>query len=91
MSAPNPDAPTQAQLNALRRLALASGTTFAWPATKWEASREITRLAAIGRSPRFERHQDRVEASLTNPDHQPANRVHDDEVTGYGSTATWRH
>ena len=49
MSAPNPDAPTQAQLNALRRLALASGTTFAWPATKWEASREITRLAAIGR------------------------------------------
>ena len=59
--------------------------------TKWEASREITRLAAIGRSPRFERHQDRVEASLTNPDHQPANRVHDDEVTGYGSTATWRH
>ena len=42
--------------------------------TKWEDSREITRLLAIGWSPRFERHEDRVEASLTNPDHQPAPR-----------------
>ena len=61
-----------------------------WPETRGQASREITRLAALAPSPHHERRQDRREASLTHPDHQPSNRVHDDEVTGYGSTATWK-
>jgi len=90
MRRPTELAPTQAQLNALRRLAVIRGVTFVWPDTRQEASREITRLAALEPSPRHERRRDRQEAGLTHPDHQPTNRVHDDEVTGYGSTATWK-
>ena len=90
MRRPTELAPTHAQLNALRRLAVIRWVTFVWPDTRQEASLEITRLAALSPSPRHERRRDKVEASLTHPDHQPANRVHDDEVTGYGSTATWK-
>ena len=90
MRRPTEPAPTQAQLNALRRLALTRGVTFVWPETRRAASQEITRLAALDSSPRHERRQDRRETSLTHPDHQPTNRVHDDEVSGYGSTATWK-
>jgi hypothetical protein len=90
MRRPTELAPTQAQLNALRRLAVIRGVTFVWPETRAQASAEITRLSSLQPSPRHERRRDKVEASLTHPDHLPTNRVHDDEVTGYGSTAAWK-
>jgi hypothetical protein len=49
--------PTSKQLSTLRRLANQTGTSFASPKTKWDASREISRLITLanGTDHRLER------------------------------------
>jgi len=79
--------PTPRQLHYLRSLAQQTGTTFATPATRADASSEIARLRQLKRSgapPSFSersRHE-RLPTYATAP--QP------DEIDGFGSTARWR-
>jgi hypothetical protein len=82
--------PTRRQLQLLRTLAQRTGQTFVTPATKIDAMREIDRLQQQVPSSRVERHLDRqaVWNRETNRDPSLA-AIRDDEVSGYGSTATW--
>jgi hypothetical protein len=81
-----PGAPTERQLRYLRSLASRTATTFAIPATRQEASREIERLISFSRSRRPE-----AERNEWDPDDQLeyATSVSPDEVTGFGSSARW--
>ena len=83
------DPPTRKQLNYLRSLAERTGTTFAPPSTRLQARREIDRLKARTPSGRHERSEDRDAVSRGLAEQQPASRVRDDEITGYGSQARW--
>jgi hypothetical protein len=71
----------------LRTLAMQTGTTFASPHTRQDASREIDRLkhlkATCGRHVEVMDHD--------HPAEQPyATAVQPHEVSGFGSSATWR-
>jgi len=84
--------PTRKQLAYLRTLAEQTGTTFAYPATRAEASAEIQRLKTIPRSRAGDAQRDRraVQRDLTNrPD--DATAIRDRDVRGYGSSARWAH
>jgi hypothetical protein len=61
-----PDKPTPRQQRYLRQLAEQTGTSFAPPTTKAQASREIARLEGLQRSPRADRIRDQraVQADL---------------------------
>lgn len=78
--------PTVKQLSYLKALAIKTATSFAYPKTRWEASREIERLKALkrsGRRPMSEpRQPDRDAVYGTAP--------RAEEITGYGSQAHWR-
>ena len=74
----------------LRSLAQKTGTSFAPPTTKAEASREIERLKKLAESPRHEREHERRAVSEGLATGTSAARVREDEVEGYGSTARWR-
>ena len=82
--------PTGAQLRYLRKLAERTGTSFTPPATRRQASAEIARLKRHPRSARFERGDDRRAVGRALREQQPASSVRDDEIRGYGSSATWR-
>jgi hypothetical protein len=82
--------PTGAQLRYLRQLADQTGTTFTPPATCRQASAEIARLKRRSRSARFERRDDRRAVGRDVGEQQPASSVRDDEIQGYGGSATWR-
>jgi hypothetical protein len=84
--------PTAKQLAYLRALADRAGQTFAYPHTRRQASAEIRRLRAQKPSSRVERRIERREiadAIARGPD-AAAGIDLDRDVTGYGSTATWR-
>lgn len=83
---PSSEAPTPRQLRYLRALAEKTGTTFTYPSTRAQASREIDRLSRRPREPRDSRARDHVE------DHQGvyATAVQVEEVAGFGASATWR-
>ena len=85
---PTDDRPTQKQQRYLRSLAQRTGTSFTPPATKAQASREIERLKQLAASPRYERLADRE--AVAKAQRGGDARVRPSEVTGYGSTATWR-
>jgi hypothetical protein len=88
---PNHDTtPTGAQLRYLRQLADQTGTTFTPPATRRQASAEIARLKRRPRSASFERCDDRGAVGRDVGEQQPASSVRDDEIQGYGSSASWR-
>jgi hypothetical protein len=88
---PNHDSkPTGPQLRYLRQLADQTGTTFTPPATRRQASADIARLKGRPRSARFERGDDRRAVGRDLGEQQPASSVRDDEIQGYGSSATWR-
>jgi hypothetical protein len=87
---PRESKPTQRQLRYLRQLAERSGTSFTPPATRRQASEQIKRLKQRSRSPGFERRQDRQAVSQGLAEQQPASSVRDDEISGYGVSATWR-
>lgn len=82
--------PTSKQLTYLRKLALSTGETFATPATREDASREITRLSRRKASSRTEVRLDRdaVSKGLTERVGDAAS-VRASEVTGHGSSARW--
>ena len=83
---PSSEAPTPRQLHHLRALADRSGTTFTYPSTRAQASREIDRLSRLPREPRDSRRRDHVEEDRV----AYATAVQVDEVAGFGSGATWR-
>jgi len=83
--------PTPKQLAYLRALAERTGQTFATPRTSREASAEIRRLKATPSESRLERRIERDEiADAIASRSQDGVRVTRSEVTGYGSSATWR-
>jgi hypothetical protein len=87
--------PTNKQLATLRRLANQTGTSFASPRTRWDASREISRLIKLanGTDHRLEhdtmrRERRAITVDLAERPHD-ATAIRDDEVTGWGSSAHW--
>jgi hypothetical protein len=84
------DPPTRSQLNRLRKLAALKGQSFAYPATRADASKEIQRLDRAVFSTSAERAVDRQ--GIVRDDHPllSAARVFDDEIEGFGSGARWR-
>lgn len=88
---PSGPPPTAKQQRYLRRLALERGVSFTPPRTRREASSLIDEM----RRRRPELHSDRrrelrdVQADLATG-HGDAARIRDDEITGYGSSATWK-
>jgi hypothetical protein len=80
-------APTQRQLSYLRVLAGKSATTFSYPQTRGQASREIDRLLKLGSSPDPSPLEDR---ETHREQLHYATAVQAEEVSGYGSSATWR-
>jgi hypothetical protein len=83
--------PTPRQLRFLKSLAERTGQTFTYPKTSADASAEIDRLKHTRPESRSDRRYERkliadqVATGLNNT------AVHNDETTGYGSDATWRH
>jgi hypothetical protein len=87
MSPSTEPTPTGPQLRYLRALAAKTGTTFAYPATRSDASREIDRLRKRKSEPRTPSLEtDGLEAE----DLAYATAVHPSEISGFGSSATWR-
>jgi hypothetical protein len=86
------DRPTSKQLSYLRTLADRSGQTFAYPRTRAQASAEIRRLKAATPSTRSERVIERREIAdaIARGPQNAASVDLERDVTGYGSTATWR-
>jgi hypothetical protein len=79
--------PTERQLRYLRALAGRTATTFAYPTTSGEASAQIDRLRRLeveARAPRLQA------GDLDAEQHLYATAVHPSEVSGFGSSATWR-
>src|SRR5881392_3222868 len=83
--------PTARQQRYLRQLALARGVTFVPPRTSREASRLIDQLKR--RDPDSgadRRHELRAVQDDLAGDRGEAARVRADEISGYGSSATWK-
>lgn len=86
--------PTTRQINYLKALAKRTGQTFTWPKTSSAASREITRLKTVTSTGfTFAELHAEAQARALHGDaplqYSPA--IRDDEIKGYGSTATWSH
>jgi hypothetical protein len=82
--------PKQRQLSYLEDLAKKAGESFTYPPTRGKASAEITRLLARKSLSSAERHREAIEAwSREGERHGDAAAVREDEVAGWGSTATW--
>ena len=77
--------PTPKQLRYLRVLAEQTGTTFTPPTSSAEASREIDRLAALKRERARTANCPTPQSSVS-----MQRRRQPDEISGWGSTATWR-
>jgi hypothetical protein len=87
-----PDAPpTAKQQRYLRQLAMERGVTFTIPATRAQASRAIDQLRRRRPEPISDRRREirAVQDELATSCGDSA-RVQDRELTGYGSTATWK-
>ena len=83
-----PKPPTAKQLRYLRALANQTGTTFTPPKSSYEASKAIKEMQHRPISTRHEHDDDRN--SIASRDGASGGvEVRDDEITGYGSTATW--
>lgn len=82
--------PTRKQLAYLRDLAISRGQTFTTPRTSREASTEIRRLKALRPTGRVERRVEREDGERhISRERLDSAAVRRDEVTGYGSSATW--
>ncbi len=93
MSEPHPysgqaNRPTRKQMVALRKLAAARGQTFAYPATRAEASAEIARLLRTPGSTRAERAIEIHTGQQIAPPMSSA-AVREDEILGHGGSARW--
>ncbi len=78
--------PTSRQLAYLRVLAQRTGTTFANPSTRREASSEIRRLESL---PSFSGPRERQTLQRDRVRIEPASAIQPDELSGYGSHARW--
>ncbi len=85
------DPATHRQLAYIKQLAYSRGVSFIPPATRLQASRLIDQLRNRRPSPRFEITDDRDATTLRHGEHAPASTPRDDEISGYGSHAHWRH
>jgi len=84
--------PTRRQLAYLKVLADRAGQTFTYPISREEASLQINRLERAEPSTRTERRVERKQiADAIATGSTDSTRVRDDELAGYGSTATWAH
>ena len=84
------DPPTAKQLRYLRALAEHTGTTFATPTTRRQASEAIDRLCRREIEPHSERRRQRREISDDLARASDSGGVRPDEIAGYGSHAHWR-
>jgi hypothetical protein len=84
--------PTPRQQRYLRQLALQRGVTFVVPRTRAEASRLIDQLKRRAPEPRADRHREirAVQDDMARGRGDAAQVREDIEVTGYGSSATWK-
>lgn len=85
------DPATARQLDYIKQLAYSRGVSFIPPGNRVQASRLIDQLKTRERSASFEISADRDATILRHGEHAPASAPHDDEITGYGSHAHWRH
>jgi hypothetical protein len=83
---------TARQQRYLRQLALERGVSFAPPRTRFEASRLIDRLKLRPPEPRADRRREirAVQDDLARGRGDAARVREELEITGYGSTATWK-
>jgi hypothetical protein len=84
------DRPTAKQLRYLRALADQTGTTFATPTTRRQASEAIDELSRRPTEDRATRRRDRRGISDDLATARPDSSVLPDEISGYGSGAHWR-
>jgi hypothetical protein len=83
--------PTARQQRYLRQLALERGVSFVPPRTCFEASRLINQLKRQPPEPRADRRREiRAVRDDLARDRGGAARVRESEISGYGSTATWK-
>ena len=85
------DPATHRQLTYLKQLAYSRGVSFIPPRNRGEASELIDQLKNRSPSPSYEIRADREQTTALHGEHAPASAPHDDEITGYGSHAHWRH
>ena len=90
MSPSTTKSPTTKQLAFLKALADRTATTFTYPRTSVEASREINRLRKLAPLTADERSIARRALDGDRETLTPASAVRADEIVGYGSSATWR-
>jgi hypothetical protein len=89
-SQPQPKKPTAKQMEYLGDLAKRTGETFPFPTTRAQASAEINRLKRRPFLTSAERRREAFEARCRDGErHGDAAAVREDEVAGWGSTATW--
>lgn len=85
-----PKPPTAKQLRYLRHLAQSTGTTFTPPKTIGQARAMIDSMKRRRPTSRAEAAQERREIALDMATRRgDAAKVHDQELSGYGSSATW--
>jgi hypothetical protein len=90
-SQPQSSKPTTKQVKYIKDLARKRGETFTFPQTRAQASAEIKRLLARESLTPAERRREAFEARCEAGErHGDAAAVRGDEVSGYGSSATWR-
>ena len=83
--------PSSKQLRFLRNLAEGCGESFTYPTTVAEASAEIERLKARKPTGRTNRRREISQVRRAMAERGgDATAVHSTEITGYGSSATWR-
>jgi hypothetical protein len=89
-SQPQPKKPSTKQMNYLEDLAEKTGGTFTFPHTSAQASAQIRLLKNRPVLTIAERRREALEARCQAGErHGDAAAVRDDEVAGWGSTATW--
>jgi hypothetical protein len=83
----SPSKPTARQLAYLRSLAESTGTSFTYPKTRQQASREIVRLRNLKPEMRRNTLEDDTPAQAAQLTYAAA--PSSEEITGYGSSAHW--
>ena len=84
------DRPTAKQLRYLHALAEQTGTTFATPTTRRQASEAIDELSRRPAEARSDRRSDRRAISDDLANAGPDSSIRPEEISGYGSGAHWR-
>ena len=89
-SHPDGPPPTPRQQRYLRQLAMQRGVTFVVPRTRAQASRLIDQLKRRAPESRADRRRENDVSQDLSVSSDDAQVREDIEVTGYGSSATWK-